>query len=517
MPKFCEYDGCKITPTYGEPGGKKRFCTAHKLPTMIYLKKKMCEFAGCKTIPFFGNIGGKTRFCVTHKEPAMIDLITKRCSAHGCQIKNPNYDIPGGKGSYCKLHKLDGMTDVRTKQCKEDGCTSKPTYDVVGGSGTYCAKHKLSGMINVISKRCEYQGCSIVGPNYDVPGGKGRFCVTHKADNMIDVCSNKCIHEGCNTVPGFGLKGGVSQYCKKHKLKGMISIRNRICNYTDCSKSGRYGFNRKELFCIKHKEPGMTTQGVPECCVCYNFAYYGQPGKKAIHCKVHRVLGEIRRPKRRCTDCKNIALWGNNFIAKHCEIHKKEDETNMVERECSSCNLVMLLDDNNKCYYCNPSSFNKSRLVKQDNLMSYLDSRGLIGTTTDRPISDGVCGRERPDRVFDIGDKILIIECDENQHRERNCACEQARMVNIAQSFGGIPTYFIRWNPDDYEPGMDGISMETIKLRYKTLGDLIMCIIEDRIQLPHVFVSAFYMYYDGWSSIGSEKWQTLMTYDSITT
>lgn len=148
--------------------------------------------------------------------------------------------------------------------------------------------------------------------------------------------------------------------------------------------------------------------------------------------------------------------------------------------------------------------------------MSYLDSRGLTGTTTDKIILNGMCGKERPDRVFDIGDKILIIECDENQHRERNCACEQTRMINIAQSFGGVPTYFIRWNPDDYDPGVDGISMETLKTRYKELGDLVSCIIEDRVQLPNAFTAALYMYYDGWVSFDTEKWQVLMTYDSNT-
>jgi hypothetical protein len=28
-------------------------------------------------------------------------------------------------------------------------------------------------------------------------------------------------------------------------------------------------------------------------------------------------------------------------------------------------------------------------------------------------------------------------------------------MVNIGQTFGGIPVYFIRWNPDDYSPEND--------------------------------------------------------------
>jgi len=88
-----------------------------------------------------------------------------------------------------------------------------------------------------------------------------------------------------------------------------------------------------------------------------------------------------------------------------------------------------------------------SRLAKQNDLMNYLDARDLKGVSTDIVIDKGECGKERPDRVYDFGDKIVILECDEYQHRDRQCLCEQTRMVNIGQSFGGIPVYFIRWNP----------------------------------------------------------------------
>lgn len=84
--------------------------------------------------------------------------------------------------------------------------------------------------------------------------------------------------------------------------------------------------------------------------------------------------------------------------------------------------------------------------------MSYLDQRELYGMSTDTTVDGGACGLERPDRVFDFNDKIIILECDEDQHKSRPCLCEQTRMVNLGQAFGGIPVYFIRWNPDDYNP-----------------------------------------------------------------
>ena len=73
--------------------------------------------------------------------------------------------------------------------------------------------------------------------------------------------------------------------------------------------------------------------------------------------------------------------------------------------------------------------------------MDYLNSRELVGMSTDVIIDHGECGAERPDRVFDFGNKIIILECDEDQHRYRICECEQTRMVNISQSFNHRPSF----------------------------------------------------------------------------
>ena len=44
-------------------------------------------------------------------------------------------------------------------------------------------------------------------------------------------------------------------------------------------------------------------------------------------------------------------------------------------------------------------------------------------------------------------------------------------MVNIGQSFGGLPVYFIRWNPDDYSS--DKKEPELLAKRHKLVGDLL--------------------------------------------
>ena len=139
--------------------------------------------------------------------------------------------------------------------------------------------------------------------------------------------------------------------------------------------------------------------------------------------------------------------------------------------------------------------------------MDYLDARGLVGQSTDTMVDGGTCGKERPDRVYDFGKYIVVLECDEYQHRERACECEQTRMINIGQAFGGVPVYFIRWNPDPYKCST-GIP-ELVSKRHKLCGDLITDIRDGKIELPLALVSAIYLYYDGWYSIAEETWESI--------
>jgi hypothetical protein len=203
-------------------------------------------------------------------------------------------------------------------------------------------------------------------------------------------------------------------------------------------------------------------------------------------------------------------MYGTDFSLKHCELHKTDDEINLVEQQCSSCGLYMLLDKDNKCEYCNPEIFKTAKLAKQIALMNYLDSIGLTGNSTDTIVNEGMCGKERPDRVYELPDKIIILECDEHQHKDRSCECEQIRMINISQGFGGTPVYFIRWNPDMY---YSNNSPESLIKRHKLVADYISDIINNKIVLPNCLLSVLYMYYDNWNGLVDEKWSIIIPLD----
>jgi hypothetical protein len=86
-------------------------------------------------------------------------------------------------------------------------------------------------------------------------------------------------------------------------------------------------------------------------------------------------------------------------------------------------------------------------------------------------------------------------------------------MINISQSYGGIPVYFIRWNPDYYIPESDKKEPEVLSKRHKLCGDLIKDIKNSKVKLPVALVSVIYLYYNGWSSLSSQEWHILSKFE----
>lgn len=153
------------------------------------------------------------------------------------------------------------------------------------------------------------------------------------------------------------------------------------------------------------------------------------------------------------------------------------------------------------------------RLRQQTALLEYLDRRGLPGYQDDKVIDRGICGMERPDRLYAVPDgSHLVLELDEDQHRGRACACEQTRMVNIANALGGAPVRFVRVNPDRYLPATAALPLVPVAQRHELAGDLIAGILRGTVKPPHALVSVIYLFFDGWSSYAEEEWTTLVPY-----
>jgi hypothetical protein len=542
---LCEELGCVSTSrTFGFPGQKGVRCKKHALPGMVNVVNPLCDAKGClSTSRVFGQPGVKKRYCKEHALPTMVNVVNPTCEHPGCPLTSRNFDLPGGKGRFCKRHAEEGMVNVRNAKCLHSGCLKKPTYGLKGKPSRYCAEHKLPGMC--IRYACEAEGCTIqAGCNYE---GEtlGRFCSAHKLEGMINIHVRKCTFpscaktasfgftsvirckthaepemknllaklceaDGCDITASYALPGHRAKVCQRHSTAEMVCVIGRTCEVPGCGSRSRYYDvpGGKGRFCTRHKEPGMVDVQNPKCESCDSIAKYGLPGCKPSRCTRHRLAGMLLRPRAKCTVCRKPAVYGQNFVATHCESHRTNDDQNLMERTCVSCGLLMVLDVNNKCEFCDPVRFETNRLAKQTALMTYLDKHHLRGNSTDVVIEKGACGRERPDRVFEFEDKVVILECDEHQHKDRQCLCEQTRMSNIGQSFGGTPVYFLRWNPDTYAPG-DIRDPEPVAKRHKLVADYLHQIEKGLVDFPVALVSVLYLYHDGWTTLADARWEIL--------
>ena len=314
------------------------------------------------------------------------------------------------------------MVNVKHKRCEEEGCGSRPVFNFEGETrGRFCKEHKQAGMVNVLSKRCEEEGCGS-RPVFNVEGEtRGRFCKVHKQAGMMDVTSKRCEGEGCGSQPAFNVEGETrGRFCKEHKQAGMVDVTHKRCEEEGCGSQ----------------------------------PHYGLPGNPASFCRPHHRVGMMRNPNRKC-HCRETATHGITQ-PERCEGHALQGDDNLVEKECLSCMLPCVLNSQGKCADCFAFECGKTpRLAKQREVLQFLDHqfKDFPYDSTDRtPQSLKDCDRrERPDVLWDRADRVVILEIDEGQHKDRPCECEQTRMMNISQAYGCERTVWIRYNPDSFK------------------------------------------------------------------
>jgi hypothetical protein len=319
-------------------------------------------------------------------------------------------------------------------------------------------------MVNVKKhKWCAHEGCE-KQPAYNVSGEKqGLFCSEHKTDGMVNVISKQCAHEGCAKIPAYNVSGEKQGlFCSEHKTDGMVNVISKQCAH-------------------------------PEGCD--TLANFGIPGHSADRCKQHIESGMIFKPKTKCSNpkCKEQAIYG---IGKpeRCEAHKEPFHMNLVERRCVSCGLLYILNKKSYCYLCDPDEFNRSRLAKQNQIKNMLDAYGFKYESCDRMVDQGECFKYRPDFLFDCGTHFVVLEVDENQHKDKTYACESVRMFNIFQSLGGMATRFIRYNPDGYKVEKQKKRDPNFTKRSDMLRIALRCATDKVPTCPEVTVK--YMFFD---------------------
>jgi hypothetical protein len=333
-------------------------------------------------------------------------------------------------------------------------------------------QHKEADHVNVKDKTCTFEGCT-THPVYGIAGTKIKLtCMVHKEADHVDIKHVTCTAEGCTTQPNYGIAGTkVALTCAKHKEADHVNVISKTCTFGGCNTQTRFG-----------------TPGLPPC-----------------HCATHKVAGDIITPTKKCTDCKEMGIWGAVASVRRCEAHKLPNDINFIEQRCNSCGLEYILNEEKHCVNCHAFLGNKRQvLVKQKATLASLELAGIKIESYDKILDGGACSKKRPDFVVDGVYRKIVVEVDENQHnggKDYDTNCEDTRMWDIAQSLG-MQTVFIRFNPDNYRIG--GIITKTcIEDRHATLIRWIQTLV-DRVPDEQEFVTAIYLYYNEYADPAAE-------------
>jgi len=396
----------------------------------------------------------------------MINLIykknygTKKCIEEKCNM-TASYNYFGKKGKlYCQTHAKENMTNISSSKCLQEGCLAQKRYGFIKGKVEYCGNHKKEGMIDLYQKRCEEKKCLKI-QSYGFKGNKANFCMDHALEGMVDLCGKYCLDEDCKKRATLGIKKNKSMSCATHKDEEMTDVINNRCSQQYCKKI-------------------VTSWG------------YGYPGKKVERCATHKEEGMILRPRKRCMECKEFAIYGLDKPL-HCEEHQKSEECNLLEKKCVSCGLLNVFGKENKCGFCDPVVFKRYRLAKQREVKFLFDSNKIKYESYDEQLPDK-CNKKRPDFVFDANTHKIVVEVDEQQHNSYNCECEQVRMAQVTQAIG-MPTIFIRYNPDKYK--VNNVTIKTSKINRQ--NTLLKTIYELKFLQPkntREFLRVCYLYFD---------------------
>lgn len=502
---FVEPD-CKTRPRFGLVGTTiGLYCSKHRPPNYVDVKSKRCQETECNTIPSYGPVGTKTALsCAKHRRPDYVDVTRKRCQGPECHT-TPYYGPVGGKALYCARHKPNDHVDVKQKRCLAPECNTIPYYGLLGTkTGLYCATHKEEHHVDVKNKRCRAPECTTF-PYYGPFGTKkGIYCLLHKEDGHVNVLDDQCIHRGCSTLPSYGLVGTKKAfYCSSHRLSEHINVRAKLCEHSGCNYLASYGpvGTTTVLYCSSHRLSEHINVRIKKCMDCSSRVYYGIPGRPPTRCAKHKEDGMLPNPRKRCEEpkCTEIAVFGYRSQM-HCEDHKLAGEINLVHRTCVRCNLPDIVDERMICATCDPEVEKRVRLAKQKEIKDYFDANGLRYISYDRIIDNGWLGKERPDFLFDAETHYVIVEVDEEQHRNSPCYCvgEQTRMVNISQILNGKtelpkPVVFIRYNPDLYTPAKG--RQVSNNSRKNKLKEWVNHFLKNK---PTVFCSAIQLFFDGY-------------------
>ena len=337
-------------------------------------------------------------------------------------------------------------------------CNKQSAFNKEGETrGIYCLEHKKEGMINVVSITCV--DCK-KQPVFNKEGEtKPLYCSKHKKEGMINVKDKPCLE--CKKQPAFNIEGNTKAlYCSVHKKEGMVNVVTKKC--IDCKKQALYNNKGKTkgLYCLEHKKEGMINVKSNTCLECNKIPSFNKESeKKGLYCLEHKKEGMINVRNKTCLECKKIPSFNKEGKANgiYCSKHKKDGMIDVISKTCKNewCNTNVKNKYDGYCLNCfihaHPDKpVSRNYKTKERCVVEYITSHFPdFSWVADKTITDG-CSLRRPDLTLDLGNQVIIVEVDENQHIDYDCSCENKRVMQLSQDVSHRPLIMIRFNPDEY-------------------------------------------------------------------
>lgn len=477
---ICIIRGCVKEGKAG-PNGKKWFCSKHRTSDSIISVQTCSE---CTNPAKYGFFEDKVKiYCKDHRDPQKhVNLAKQFCTEKDCR-KTALFSGPDDDGpKRCGSHKTENMIYRYGYKCEI--CEKPAIYNLPGQRPRYCVNHKSDKMINVRTIKCS---CDVV-PSYGFEvDGKIVCCKNCKIEGMVNLSKKKCEVEKCEYKPTYGHVKGEPLRCKTHGLEAGMKRVSIVCEIEGCNNFGTYGdIVNGDRRCLTHKLETDINTHHPRCAKCGSLKYYGIPGSDISSCVECKTSGMIKYSKKSCQQCTNPATHGwRTGVQLYCKLHAPENVPDLTEYECIECGKVLPIDSDSKCHICSGSK--KMRI--QEIVKDYLDKNEIKYTSYDQPIGSV---KYRPDFYFNCGSVKIIVEVDENQHKDYKN--DKERMIEIHENIKCDGICFVRFNPDPYFSG--GMKRDpNLDIRLRELKKVIGILLDDpkRIVGPVVV----YLYYDG--------------------
>uniref|UniRef100_A0A6C0IAT0 Uncharacterized protein n=1 Tax=viral metagenome TaxID=1070528 RepID=A0A6C0IAT0_9ZZZZ len=296
-------------------------------------------------------------------------------------------------------------------------------------------------------------------------------------------------------------------YCKDCKGGGICEHSKRRQCCIDCKGVGICEHNKRKYRCLDCKGNGICEHNKQkDCCADCNgssLCTHKRRKDKCIECEGSGICEHKKRKtecidcggsqicihkriKQTCKDCKGKCICEHDRIKSHCRDCKggaicEHDKRRSRCKDCEGGSICEHKKERNYCYQCNGKyicktegcitianrkyegyclrccihlhpniPISKNYKTKERTIVDLIIKKfNNYSWISDKIIKDG-CSKRRPDLLLDLGEQVIVVEIDENQHQDYDCSCENKRLMEISQDINHRPLVFIRFNPDEY-------------------------------------------------------------------